>query len=238
MNVTPSAEYSLWCSPRLTTTTSPTRSVVVSSSIVISTSPSRRNITCSVSSCLCHGTCFPGSYRTRQSSTCSPPIACSLTPSTHGHESRPFHVRNGRDSRTSWLDTVEPLAAVGGDGRQRELTVEDHVLSLALRLLLRRERREDPVRCGRHLGDPHADGIVDRVRDRRRLRVVRHLADRLRSERAVLGRVLDDHVVELGQVLQRRPEVGAELAAAVLDRRVVRVARLEQAEAEAHDRAA
>src|SRR5256714_6734055 len=98
MNVTPPSEYSLWCRPRLTTTTSPGRSVCVSSSIVISTSPSRMNITCSVSSCACHGTCLPGWYSTRQSSTCSPPIACRRTPSTNSHGSRPFQVRNGLPS--------------------------------------------------------------------------------------------------------------------------------------------
>ena len=43
--------------------------------------------------------------------------------------------------------------------------------------------------------------------------------------------VLEDDVVELREVLERRREVGAELAAAVLDRRVVRVRGLEQAEA-------
>src|SRR3954452_14586023 len=46
MNVTPPSEYSLWCRPRLITTTSPVRTLCVSSSIVISTSPSRTNITC------------------------------------------------------------------------------------------------------------------------------------------------------------------------------------------------
>ena len=62
MKLTPDAEKSLWRCPRLTTTTSPGLSVRVSSSIVISTSPSRMNITCSVSSCACQGTSLPGSY--------------------------------------------------------------------------------------------------------------------------------------------------------------------------------
>src|SRR5207244_9257422 len=125
--VTPPSEYSLWCSPRLTTTTSPADSVFVSSSIVISTSPSRMNITCSVSSCACHGTCFPGSYRTRQSSTCSPPIACRRTPSTNSHESRPFQLRNGLDF-DSGFDAKETLAAVGRHRSHREVLVEDDPL--------------------------------------------------------------------------------------------------------------
>ena len=209
----------MWCSPRLTTTTSPARSVVVSSSIVISTSPSRMNITCSVSSCLCHGTCLPGAYCTRQRSTCSPPIACRRTPSTNSHESRPFQVRNGRDSGAAQASTPKnPAPPFARERLDREVLVEDDALAVAASARgLLGERGEHAVGRRRHLGHPDADSVVDRVRDRRRLRVVGHLADRLGAERPVDGRVLDDHVVELRQVLQRRAEVGAELAAAVLD---------------------
>src|SRR5207248_1036535 len=208
MKVTPSAEYSLWCKPRLTTTTSPARSVVVASSTVISTSPSRMNITCSVSSCLCHGTCLPGAYWTRQSSTCSPPIACRRTPSTNSHESRPVQVRNGREAEAcSGIDSEVRGAAVRRDGVDRQVLVEDHALAVAARFALLGEGEEDSVGRGRHLRDPHADRVVDRVRDRRRLGVVRHLADRLRAERPVLGRVLEDHVVQLGQVAQSGTEI-------------------------------
>ena len=79
---------------------------------------------------------------------------------------------------------------------------------------------------------------MDRGRDRRRLRVVRHLADRLRAERPVCRRALDDHVVEVRQILRRRGQVGAELAAAMIRSGIVRVRLLEQPEAEAHHRAA
>src|SRR4051794_16167888 len=168
MKVTPASEYSLWFSPRFTTTTSPGPRVVVSSSIVISTSPSRMNITCSVSSCLCHGTCLPGSYRTRQSKTCSPPIACSRTPSTNSHESRPFHVRNGREAAAcSGIDTEVCRAPVRGDGLDRDLLVEDDALAVPARLALLGERGEHAIGRRRHLGDPDADRVVDRVRDRR-----------------------------------------------------------------------
>src|SRR6476661_10284911 len=222
MKVTPPSEYSLWCSPRLTTTTSPAASVFVSPSIVISTSPSRMNITCSVSSCACHGTCFPGLYWTRQSSTCSPPIACSRTPSTNSNESRPFHVRKGV---VSGIDVQEPGPAVRGDGLHRQILVVDDSLAVASRLALRLDCGENALGRRWHVGDPHADRVEDRVRDRGRLRVVRHLADRLGAERTILGRVLEDDVVELRQILHRGTEVGAELAAAVLRRRVVRIAR-------------
>src|SRR3954463_4303285 len=235
MNVTPFSENSLWCLPRLTTTTSPARSVVVSSSIVISTSPSRTSITCSLSSCACHGTCLPGSYVTRQSSTWSPPIACRRTPSTNSHESRSFQVRKGE---ASGIDVQEAGAAVRGHGLHREVLVEEDPLPVALRLALGLDRGEHTLGVRGHLGHPDTDGVVNRVGNRRRLRVVRHLADRLRTERPVLGRVLDDHVVDLREVLHRGPEIRAELAAAKLGRRVVRIALLGQPEPKAHDRAA
>src|SRR3954453_20796903 len=151
------------------------------------------NITCSVCSCACHGTCLPGSYRTRQSSTWSPPTAWRWTPSTNSHASRPDQVPNGRGSG---IGAEEVLAAVLGDGLQGQVLVEDYPLPLAPRLPLLLERGEHALRRRGHLGHPHADGVVDRIHDRRRLRVVRHLADRLRAERSVCRRVLEDHVVE------------------------------------------
>src|SRR5437868_1999558 len=167
MNVTPPGERSAWCRPRLTTTTSPGPSVCVSSSIVISTSPSRMNMTCSVSSCLCQGTSFPGSYRTRQSSTCSPPIAWIRTPSTNSYESRPFQVRNGPGA--SVIGGEEPRAAVRRDRPNRDLLVEDDPLAVAPRLGLPLERSQHPLGRRRHLRDPDSDGVVDRGRDRRGL---------------------------------------------------------------------
>src|SRR3954467_6914545 len=97
------------------------------------------NITCSVSSCLCQGTCLPGAYCTRQRSTCSPPIACSRTPLTNSQESRPFHVRDGRDSAVSGLDTEVPLASVRRDRCQRDLLVVDDPFAVTPRLRLRGE---------------------------------------------------------------------------------------------------
>ena len=90
----------------------------------------------------------------------------------------------------------------------------------------------------RQLRDPDADRVVDRGRDRRRLRVVRHLADALRAVRSVGGGVLDHDRVDLRHVLHPGSEVGPERAAAVVDLGVVRVAVLEDAEPEAHHRAA
>src|SRR5438552_15338204 len=154
MNVTPPAECSVWRSPRLTTTTSPVRSVCVSSSIVISTSPSRISITCSVCSWLCHGTCLPGSYWTRQSSTCSPPTAWSRTPSTNSNDSRPFQVRNG--PRPSVIGLEEPLAAVRRDGAHGDLLVEHDPLPVATGLRLRLEGPQHALGRRRHLRHPHS----------------------------------------------------------------------------------
>src|SRR6185312_17524534 len=98
-----------------------------------------------------HGTCFPGSYCTRQSSTCSPPIAWSRTPSTNSQESRPFQVRKGRAPVASGLDTEVPFAAVRRDRGERDLLVVDDPLAVAAGLLPRRKRREDAIRGGRHL---------------------------------------------------------------------------------------
>src|SRR5215207_3872316 len=107
--------------------------MLVSSSIVISTDPSRMNITCSVSSCACQGTCFPGSYCTRQSRTCSPPIAWRRTPSTNSNDSRPFQVRNGLET-LSGIDAEEAGALVRGERLHRDVLVEDDALALAARL--------------------------------------------------------------------------------------------------------
>src|SRR5439155_26527771 len=95
INVTPPSEWSLWCRPRFTTTTSPGFSVAVSSSIVISTSPSRMNITRTMSPCTCYATSLAGSYWTGRSSTPSPPLACNPTPSTHPNPPLPPLVGNG-----------------------------------------------------------------------------------------------------------------------------------------------
>src|SRR3954452_24090017 len=143
MNVTPFSENSFWCLPRLTTTTSPARSVVVSSSIVISTSPSRTSITCSLSSCACHGTCLPGSYCTRQSRTWSPPIACRRTPSVISKASTSFQVRK---PDASGIDAPERLPAVRADAGDRDLLVEDDALALAPRLALGIEGAQDALR--------------------------------------------------------------------------------------------
>src|SRR5258708_25126982 len=192
-------------------------------------------ITCSVTSWLCHGTRLPGRYSTWHSSTCSPPIACRWTPSTNSQAWRPCHVRNGDDLDIGGEETG---AVVRRERPHRDCVVEDHALAVAPRLALRLDRREHALRRRGHLGHPHAHGVVDRVRDGGRLRVVRHLADRLGAERTVLGRILEDHVVELRQILERRAEIRTELPAAMVDRRIARITVLEQSEPEAHDRAA
>src|SRR5439155_7356144 len=179
---------------------------------------------------------LPGSYWTRHRRTCSPPTAWIRTPSTNSYDSRPFHVRNG--PRASGIGREEPLAAVRGQGLDRDRLVEDDALAVARRLLPRLERPQHALGRRGHLRDPDADRVVDRGGDRRRLRVVRHLADRLGAERAVGRRVLEDDVVELGEVLHRGGEIGAEFPAAVLRRRIVRVALLEQPEPQAHHGAA
>src|SRR4051794_12570122 len=117
-------------------------------------------------------------------------MACSRTPSTNCQGSTPFHVRNGVDASAIGLE--EALAAVGAHCPDRNLLVEDDPLTLASRLLLAVERLQDPLGCRRHLRHPGTDGVVDRGGDRGRLRVVRHLADRLRAEGPVLRWVLED----------------------------------------------
>src|SRR5258708_32009295 len=119
------------------------------------------NITCSVSSCWCHGTCLPGSYCTRQSSTCSPPIAWRCTPSTNSHESRPLQVRNGLASA---IDVEETGAVVRRQRSHRNVFVEDHALSVAPRLRPFLNRSEHALGRRGHLRHPHADGVVDRIR--------------------------------------------------------------------------
>src|SRR4051812_31884646 len=160
--------------PRLTQTTSPGPSSRVSSPMVIVTLPSTTAISCSVCSCACRGTCLPGWYCTRHSRTWSPPMACRCTPSTNSNGSTPFQVEN-----PSGMDPPERLAAVGAQRPDRELLVVDDALALAARLGLRLERAQHALRRDRHLRHPHAHGVMDRRGDRRRLRVVGHLADRL-----------------------------------------------------------
>src|SRR6266550_2049558 len=205
--------------PRLMTITSPAFTSRVSPATVIFTSPSMIAMTCSVCSWLWSGTCFPGSYVTRQSRICSPPIACSVTPSTNCQASTPFQVRNGVAISAICLE--EAFAAVRAHRPDRNRVIEDDALAVAPWLLLSVERAQNPFRRRRQLGHPDADGVVDRGHDCRRLRVVRHLADRLRAERPVLGRVLDDQVVDVGQVFECGSEVSAELAATMLRRGVV-----------------
>src|SRR4051794_2189589 len=178
--------------PRLTQTTSPGCNSRVSSRMVIVTEPSRMAMSCSVCSWGWRLPCLPGSYCTRQSSTWSPPMACSRTPSTNSNASTPFHVPNPE----SGIDAPERPAAIGAERGDGDLLVVDHPLALAARLAPLLQRAQHALRRGRHLGHPHADGVVDRRRDRRRLRVVGHLADRLGAERPVHGRVLEDHVLQ------------------------------------------
>src|SRR5438034_10388002 len=168
------------------TITSPALTSRVSPSTVTVTSPSMIAMTCSVCSWLWSGTCFPGSYVTRQSRICSPPIACSRTPSANCHDSTPFHVRNGDGASAIRLEKA--LAGGRAHRTDGQLLVEDHALAVAARLVLRVERAQDSLGCCRHLGDPDADGVGDRGRDRGRLRIVRHLTERLAAEGAVLGR--------------------------------------------------
>src|SRR3978361_1210756 len=97
------------------------------------------NITCSVSSCACHGTCLPGSYLTLQSSTCSPPIAWMRTPSTNSNASRPSRGRGAEDPA---IGGEERLAGVRRERLHREVLVEDDALSVPYRLALRLDRRE------------------------------------------------------------------------------------------------
>src|SRR3954451_14686094 len=102
-------------------------------------------------------------------------MACSRTPSTNSYASMPFQVPKPE----SGMDAPERLAAVSADGGDRDVLVVDHALALAARLAPLAQRAQHTLGRGRHLGDPHADGVVDRGRDRGRLRVVGHLADRL-----------------------------------------------------------
>src|SRR3954453_10406467 len=201
--------------PRLTQTTSPGTSSRVSSPIVMVTEPSTTAMSCSVCSWAWRGTCLPGSYRTRQSRTWSPPTACRRTPSTNSNASTPFQVLNGEPSG---MDAPVGLAAVRAQRLDEDLLVEDDPLAVPAGLAVGLERPEHPLGRGRHLGHPHADGVVDGRGDGRRLGVVGHLADGLGPERPVHRRVLEDHVLELGHVLERWREVGAELLAAVLGR--------------------
>src|SRR2546428_2814137 len=152
------------------TITSPALTSRVSPSTVTVTSPSMIAMTCSVCSWLWSGTCFPGSYVTRQSRICSPPIACSRTPSANCQASTPFQVRNGVEASAIGLE--EPLAAVRAHRPDRDVLVEDDALSVAPRLLLAVQRAQHPLGRRRHLRHPGSDRVVDRRPDRRRLRAV------------------------------------------------------------------
>src|SRR5436309_3965396 len=108
--------------------------------------------------------------------TWSPPIACSQTPSNCWCGSTPFQVRNG-EGGSGTDGEAEPRVRVG-DRVDGEILVEDHPLAFAARaLILLLQRAEHTLGRDRKLGHPNADRVVDGGGDRRRLRVVRHLAD-------------------------------------------------------------
>src|SRR6478609_11635412 len=158
-----------------------------------------------------------------------------FTPGRNSQRSTSFQVPNG----LSGTDGEAEARAFGGDRVDGEVLVEDHPFALlAGAAILPLQSAQYALGRDRKLGHPDADGVVDRRRDRRRLRVVRHLADAFRPVRPGLGGVLDDDRVDLRQSLDPGREVRAELAAAVLSARVVGVALLEHAQAEAHQSAA
>src|SRR5436190_14203185 len=186
MKLQPSGERSSCSMPRLTTAVSPGRSTAVSEPIVISTSPSVMSITCSVCSWECRLTTVPGSYFTRHISTCSPPIESTSTVGKIRNGSVPFQLRNGEAVRALLIHELEPVAvpaaAHSGNRSHGVLLVEDDALALAARLAALVERAQDALGRRGALVDPDADRVVNRGADGRRLRVVRHLADRLRAE--------------------------------------------------------
>ena len=82
MNVTPPSENSLWCRPRLTTTTSPGPErprLVLDRHLDLAVEDDHHLL--GVARALCQRHLLAGVVATRQSSTCSPPIACRRTPS-------------------------------------------------------------------------------------------------------------------------------------------------------------
>ena len=131
-----------------------------------------------------------------------------------------------------------PSPTVSTDSSESNTTVLPCRTGWSVPARLGLERAQHALGRDRKLGDPDADRVEDRGRDRGGLRVVRHLADALRSVRPVGRGVLDDQRVELREVGHARREVRAELSAAVLDAGVVRVAVLEHSEPEALDRPA
>src|SRR5256885_636750 len=134
------------------TITSPAFTSFVSPATVILTSPSTIAITCSVSSWLWSGTCLPGSYVTRHSRICSPPIACRRTPSTNCQASTPFQVRNGDEA--SAIRVEEAFAAVRAHRPDRDRLVEDDALALAPRLPVTVPCTQDAPGRRRHLRHP------------------------------------------------------------------------------------
>src|SRR5262245_33769999 len=170
-------------------------------------------------------------------STCSPPAAWMRTPVANSKSSTPFQLPN--DESGTGTDGELEARPLAGNRIDRDVLVEDHPLAVPARtLILLLQRAQYALGRDRELGHPRADRVVHGGGDRRRLRVVRHLADPFRAVRAVRGRVLEDDRVDLRQPLDPGGEVRAELRAAVLGTGVVRVALLEHPEAEAHERAA
>src|SRR5438067_2842350 len=101
------------------------------------------------------------------------------------------------------------------------------------------QAREDLLASDRHVSDPHANGVVDGVGDRRRRRGHRRLADPVRAEHAVLLRVLDqDHSDVPGCVLDAQGLVVQHVGVQRQTGRRVRQQLLGQRGAQRHDHAA
>src|SRR6266508_5515383 len=90
-------------------------------------------------------------------------------------------------------------------------TVVASYSSKPLMAVLLLQRREELLAGEGHLGDPDTDRVVDRVRDGRRRRSHRGLAEAVRAERAVLLGLLDDHRVDGGDVLDAQRAVVEEV---------------------------
>src|SRR5262249_22094030 len=129
--------------PGYFTLTSPSRILRFASPIATPPSPSTTATTCSV--CARHGLA-------RQSSTSSPPIACSATPGNIVCSSRPFQVPNG-DS------LICALARRRRDRADRLLVVDNRLPSRRGSGLLL-QRRQHLVRRRRRLGHPDTDRIA------------------------------------------------------------------------------
>ena len=194
-------------------------------------------ISCSVCSCAWRGTCLPGSYcdPAQQDLVAADGVQAHAVDELERLDAVPgaeaASLRHGRPSSAS-----PPLALTR---RDRDLLVVDDPLALAARL-----RSGPPGRAARAPAWPASPSPRRRRRrgsPRRSPAAARCWPSR-RSPWRRTARPMDGFsridVLELGEVLERGRQVGAELLAAVLDRRVVRVGVLEQPEPEAHHRAA